>query len=90
MWRALPEQIPVSFDASFLPDEYNVKKSFVWIFIFAFAALLPVPKQQTEEGDEDKNDVNNDKKPLIMNWVHTLFMSAIFIIIMVLVKKNLR
>lgn len=84
MWKELPVQIPVHFDAALMPDEYSPKKSFIWIFLFAFASVLPVPKGQADE------DENVDIKITIMNWVHTLFMCAIFIAVMVLVKKNLR
>lgn len=85
MWRGLPVQIPVHFDAALVPDEYSPKKSFVWIFLFAFASFLPVPK-----GQADEDEKNKDVKTVIMNWAHTLFMCAIFIAVMVLVKKNLR
>ncbi len=85
MWRELPIQIPVSFDASFLPDEYSPKNRFVWIFIFAIAALLPVPKGQIENAEENKN-----VKSVILDWLHTAIMCVIFITIMVLVKKNLK
>lgn len=82
MWKHFPENIPIHFDAAFKPDERGIKAKYTWQFLFVLAAFLPIRA-------EDKNSDEEKKKAVILSWVHTVFMCAIFIASTVLIKKNL-
>ncbi len=89
MWKTFPEEIPLHFDASLKPDEYGEKKKFIWLFLYAIAAFIPIPAIKSDD-ESEKGGNMEAKRSTIMNWGHTVLMSVIFVVMFVLIMENLR
>ena len=97
-WEGFPAQIPLEFNASLKPEIFGVKEKFSWLFVFLFLAIWPMRAEKFDDEVGDEKTLSEDgmiktkdrKKALILSWIHTIVMCMIFIIVTMLIGKNLQ
>lgn len=85
VWDQLPENVVLEFNTAMLPKKHGSK--YIWSsnFLYMYAAYIPFRPLKTEGCDLEKEE----KKAVLLSWVHSTIMCTIFVVTLLLVKKNL-
>ncbi len=96
IWKKLPENIPLHFNAALEPDKHGVKEKFLVQFFFLIAALVPIRPEVIELNSDiipqeeiDKAQEKENNKAVTLSWIHSLFMCGVFAFTLYLIRKNI-
>ncbi len=85
-WKALPEEIPLMFNTAGKVSESGAKSMFLPTFFLLLAGFVPI---RATELEDEKEQMEEKRKALLLSFAHTIVMCLIFLWRINLVKNNL-